>query len=713
MMSESELRQEQQYTAYVQQLLVAAIESSRENAVEHISSIKQLLADAWEELRLKTTALSEQDMQQIAGEVDRYLARKTLNDDLAARYERMLMNPFFARVDFKEDGSDLVEKIVIGLYSLKGSGSELLVHDWRAPVCSLYYDDLPGPVSYESPSGTIKGEMSLKRQYKMEDGKLKYYVNTDVSIEDELLLDILSGATQRRIRQIVATIQTEQNKAIRYGNEKLLSVIGGAGSGKTSVAMHRIAFLMYRYRNKLDAARIMVLSPSNSFSEYISTVLPELGEENAASVTLYKLVSGLIPGKIEKPLAQTEVLLDENNILRRESVRYKSGTEFLNRIRSFVTKWGTEGPEFDDILLDNAPLAGKDELTRMYRRDFDAMKPALRLERIKSVLEGRLERWESTMLVHYREQLRGRYRGKDLENAARFNVSHRLSPVRRQIKQMLTVDASALYAELLDDAPAELYTAARENAAAGIVWWEDAPCMALLMLLMGFITPDKSLRHLVVDEAQDYSACALGMLSAYYPLAHATILGDPKQRTCPAMPPLDAKMWEECFETPGAPLLTLSRCYRSTLNITRLCNAILPDAEQVLPFGREGAMPEIKEVSDEEIVSTVAAMKEAGMESIAIITRTLAEADRISRFVPQAHLLDGSDEDILNDPGDVAVGSYHLMKGLEFDAVITVWPEARLSDGERRRLYTACSRALHRLTLFTTKKMIENLGIIL
>ena len=407
------------------------------------------------------------------------------------------------------------------------------------------------------------------------------------------------------------------------------------------------------------------------------------------------------------------MLLDENNALRRESVRYKSGTEFLSRIRAFVTKWGTEGPEFSDIMLDNAPLAGKDELTRMYRRDFDAMKPAMRIERIKSVLEGRLERWESTMLIHYREQLRGRYRGKDLENAARFNVSHRLSPVRRQIKQMLTVDASALYAELLNDAPAELYTAAKENAAAGIVWWEDAPCMALLMLLMGFVTPDKSLRHLVVDEAQDYSACALGMLNEYYPFAHATILGDPKQRTCPAMPPLDARMWEECFETPGAPLLTLSRCYRSTLNITRLCNAILPDAEQVVPFGREGAMPEIKPVSDKEILKTVAAMKEAGMESIAIITRSLADADRISRFVPQAHLLDGSDEDILNDPGDVAVGSYHLMKGLEFDAVITVWPEARLSDGERRRLYTACSRALHMLTLLTTPKMIENLGIIL
>ena len=713
MMSDSELLQEQQYTARVQQLLVAVIESSRENAHEHISTIKQILADAWEELRMKTTALSEQDMQQLAGEVDRYLARKNLNDNLAARYERMLMNPFFARVDFKENGSDAAEKIVIGLYSLKGAGSDLLVHDWRAPVCSLYYDNLPGPVSYESPSGTISGEMTLKRQYKMEDGKLKYYVNTDVSIEDELLLDILSGATQRRIRQIVATIQTEQNKAIRYGNEKLLSVIGGAGSGKTSVAMHRIAFLMYRYRNKLDASKIMVLSPSNSFSEYISTVLPELGEENAASVTLYKLVSGIIPGKIEKPLAQTEVLLDENNTLRRDSVRFKSGTEFLNRLKDYVKVYGESGPAFEDIALDGSSLARKEELVRLYRRDYGSMLPALRIERIKTVLESRLERWESAMLAHYKEQLRGKYRGKDLENASRFTVSHRLHPVRKQIKQMLDADIAVLYADAMKGAPEELVRAARENAEAGIVWWEDAPCMALLTVLLGFTAPDKALRHLVVDEAQDYSACALGMLNAYYPLAHATILGDPKQRTCPAMPPLDAKMWNECFETPDAPMLELTRCYRSTLGITRLCNAILPDAEQVVPFGREGAMPEVAVESDEAILDTVKRMKEAGMGSIAIITRNLKDADRISRFVPQAHLLDGSDEDILSDPGDVAVGSYHLMKGLEFDAVITVWPEARLSDGERRRLYTACSRALHMLTLFTTEKMIDDLGIIL
>lgn len=713
MMSESELRKEQEYTEKVQQLLLAAIANSSDSSKDHISSIKQLMADAWEELRLKPTALSEQDMQQLAGEVDRYLARKALNDNLVHRYEQMLKNPFFARVDFREEGQSESEKIVIGLYSLKGPGRELLVHDWRAPVCSLYYDELPGEVSYVSPSGTISGYMSLKRQYKMENGKLKFYVNTDVSIEDELLLDILSGATHRRIRQIVSTIQTEQNRAIRFRNERLLSVVGSAGSGKTSVAMHRIAYLMYRYRDKLEAKRILIISPSNSFSEYISNVLPELGEENTAAVTLHKLISTIVPGKVEKPLNQTEALLEESNLLRRKSVRLKSGLEFLAQVEQFCQTYSHTGPEMHDIALEGIQLAEKAELERMYRSDFNRLRSAERIERIRTVLESRLEQWETSLLNQYRELYRAKYRGKDLENASRFAVSHRLAPVRREIRSMLTVNIAALYAECLSGAGEELYRSALENAAAGIVWWEDAPCMALMMLLLGFAKDEKNIRHLVMDEAQDYSACALSMLKHYYPLANVTLLGDPKQRTTPGMPMLDVRMWNECFKLPNAPLIELTRCYRSTLNITRLCNAILPDADQVVPFGREGENPELIPLSDENVIAQVKKYTDMGMGSIAVITRTLAQADRLSRIIPNAHLLDGSDEDILSDPGDIAVGGYQLMKGLEFDAVVAAWPYARLSDGERRRLYTACSRALHRLTLCADEKLITELGIIL
>ncbi|MCR4622459.1 MAG: AAA family ATPase [Clostridiales bacterium] len=711
-MNEKELNQEREYTRMVQSLLLQAIENSKANAREHLSSIKQMLADAWEDLRLKPTALSEQDMQVLSGEVERYLARKAFNDDVARRYEKMLMEPFFARVDFKPDDEDEKRKIVIGLYSLTGAQGDILVHDWRAPVCSLYYDAMPGRARYDSPQGIISGEMSLKRQYRMEDGRLKYYVNTDVNIEDSLLLDILEGATHRHIRQIVSTIQAEQNRAIRFGNEKLLSVVGSAGSGKTSVAMHRIAYLMYRYRDKLEAEKILVLSPSNSFSEYISTVLPELGEENVPSLTMYKLLTGALKCKIEHPLEQNEKLLTPEGYPRRVSVKFKSALDFLERLRNFAVEFSRTGPEFRTLRLDSNVLCEKEEMERMYRVAFVQLKPAQRIERIRNVLESRLEKWEFTLLESYCERLKNQYSGRELDIAARFNVSHRLQPLRQEIKALAKVTVSELYARALSDAPDGLGQIAAENAGNKVVWWEDAPGIMYLSLYLGFTNPERNIRHLVVDEAQDYSSVALAALSLYYPMAHVTLLGDPKQRTTPGMHMLDPETWNACFMTPGAPMLKLTRCYRSTLNITRLCNAILPDGEQVAAFGREGDNPEILPLTDKNVLDAVKDCQDKGYKSVCVVTRTLKQADRLSRLIPQAHLLDGSDEDILSDPGDVAVAGYQLMKGLEFDAVVVAWPSARLTDGERRRLYTACSRALHKLTLCADETLLKELAII-
>lgn len=189
--------------------------------------------------------------------------------------------------------------------------------------------------------------------------------------------------------------------------------------------MHRAAFLMYRHRDHLDAKRIAILSPSNSFSEYISTVLPELGEENAAAVTLNKITSEILGQKVEIPLLQTEALLDESNVLRRESVRYKSGEAFLNCMRGFVAEFARVGPAFEDVALGGNTLVTGAELTRMYRTDYKLLSPALRITRIQTVLDSRLEQWEKSLYAQYEKQLISSYRGKDLEMATRFAVSHR------------------------------------------------------------------------------------------------------------------------------------------------------------------------------------------------------------------------------------------------------------------------------------------------
>ena len=392
-----ELPQEQAYTVRVQQLLLALIEQAQVISSDHLQSIHAIVADAWEELRVKPTALSEEDLEQLSTEVDRFVVRRQFADSLAERSRRMLLNPFFARVDFVEQGETQTEKIVIGLYSLKDEKGELLVHDWRAPVCSLYYDAMPGEAKYASPSGDIWGQLTLKRQYRMENGRLKYYVDTHLSIDDSMLLDILSGATSRHMRQIVATIQAEQNAAIRQENAQVVCVVGGAGSGKTSVAMHRAAYLMYRRRDVLDASKILILSPSTAFSEYVSGVLPELGEENIRARTLREVVEDVLGKKVEKPYRQLEALLDGDSALRRRSVAAKSGAEFMDMLKRFADDFAVYGPAFRDVRLDDQVLIKREELARMYRGELSLLTPAQKLMRMAATLQTRLSGWEERL----------------------------------------------------------------------------------------------------------------------------------------------------------------------------------------------------------------------------------------------------------------------------------------------------------------------------
>jgi len=650
-------------------------------------------------------------MQQLSTEVDHILVRRKLVQDMAERSRRMLMSPFFGRVDFVEAGAEGVEKIVIGLYSLPDEHGNLMVHDWRAPICSLYYDALPGDVSYRAPEGEIVGRMTLKRQYKMENGQLKYYVDTQLNIDDDVLLDILSGAASTHMRQIVSTIQSEQNAAIRCDDGRVVSVVGSAGSGKTSVAMHRAAFLMYRRRDLLDASRIQILSPSTAFSEYISTVLPELGEENIRARTLHAVVEEILGKKVEHPVRQLGRLLTDDVELRTASVGFKCTPEFMHMLRRYADDFAAFGPEFGDVYLDDALLLTRDELRKMYASEFRLLTPAQRLTRMRATLDTRIASWEEKLYKQYEQSFAGKYGGKELVFVAKMAVSQRLQPVRNQLRDMLELRGDQLFKTVMRDAPKPLRDAYEENQAAGITWWEDAVAEAYMLVRLGFAGQDKTVYHLLVDEAQDYSETALALLHAYLPNARVTLLGDPMQRTCPGMPACNPQNWGDCFGMAGAPVFHLSRCYRSSLPIGELCNAILPGGEKLNPFGREGEKPLVAQYSFELLKRKLDEFRAAGHKSIAVITRTQAQADSLSARLDNVYRLDGGEDDLNYESTDNVVACYHLTKGLEFDAVIVVWPDCELTDGERRRIYTACSRALHSAALLGGGKLIQELGI--
>ena len=708
-----DFREEQAYTERVQQLMLAIIEQADKLSGSHSESIRAIIADAWEELRVRPTQLSVQDLEQLSVEVDRFHARREFTHAMAERYRRMLMNPFFARVDFVEQGSNELEKIVIGLYSLEDEKNRLLVHDWRAPVCSLYYDSMPGDVQYESPSGTILGRMTLKRQYRMENGVLKYYVDTQMSIDDHMLLDLLSGSSSHHMRQIVATIQAEQNAAIRSDDAPVVCVVGSAGSGKTSVAMHRAAYLMYRRRDLLDASRIQIVSPSTAFSEYVSNVLPELGEENIRARTMRGIVEKVLGRKLEPLARQLENLSPELAPLRMASVKYKTNIKFLRRLREVADSFAVFGPDFGDVRFDDQVLIHRDELRRMYKNEFSLLTPAQRVERMKATLETRMASWEEKLYKQYEKSFADRYSGRELKFVSKMAVSQRLQGVRAQLRGYTGMNSAELLRDAMKQAPRPLRDAMKENREANLIWWEDAAAEAYLAVRLGFVQPDKSVYHLLVDEAQDYSEVELALLHAYFPNARVTLLGDPMQRTCPGMDACLPENWGECFDVQDAPIFHLTRCYRSTLPITRLCNALLPGGERLNPFGREGEMPMVAQYSEKLLRETLDRLRGEGHQSIAVITRTQAQADSLSARLSNVYRLDGGDADLNYESTDNVVACYHQVKGMEFDAVIVVWPEAELDDGERRRLYTACSRALHSVTLLGGGKLIRELGIVL
>ena len=349
----------------------------------------------------------------------------------------------------------------------------------------------------------------------------------------------------------------------------------------------------------------------------------------------------------------------------------------------------------------------------MYKNEFTLLTPAQRVERMKATLDTRMASWEEKLIRQYEQSYAEKYSGRELTFVARMAASQQLQPVRAQLKKLTSASPWDLECAALKNAPKELRQALEENREANLLWWEDAAAQAYLLVELGFVAPDKTVYHLLVDECQDYSETELALLHAYFPNARVTLLGDPMQRTCPGMPPCVPENWGECFGMADAPVFRLTRCYRSTLPITRLCNALLPGGDRLNPFGREGEMPMVAQYSEQLLKDTLDRLRAEGHASIAVITRTQAQADSLSAKLENVYRLDGGEDDLNYESTDNVVSCYHLVKGMEFDAVIVVWPEAELDDGERRRLYTACSRALHSVTLLAGGKLIRELGIVL
>ncbi|HWR18088.1 MAG TPA: UvrD-helicase domain-containing protein [Clostridia bacterium] len=655
------------------------------------------------------------------------------------KYFKIAQSPYFARIDFKEEGQE-DKPFYIGTFNLIDEKYSILVYDWRAPVSGMFYDFDVGPASYLCPKGTVEGEITRKRQYKIADGKLVYMFDSSLKIDDEMLRQILGRSADSKMKAIVTSIQREQNRAIRNESFQNLIVQGPAGSGKTSVALHRAAYLLYKHKDTVTEKNILILSPNAIFNDYISEVLPELGEENLLSTTFEAFMQGTLRTDLvnERFSDMMEYLYaGKSRPYFKErffSMCFKSSDEFLKRIKAYADCMQNEGTGFFDIKIKDKLIVSAEEQKRLFREEYAFLPLERRLMKLRARIEYLLNPLESARKKEISEMLKEKSKILDRQELlfkSTAIVKSEFKEVRENVERITTYDPLKLYRAFFDHL---VDTADKANRAdmesirsftfealdAKKLYYEDQIALFYLKSAWGGAVKTAAVRFLIADEAQDYTLLQLEILRLLFGHAKLTLLGDPSQTIHPYM--REGVYGEEklfaVFPEGSTLHLQLSKSYRSTLEITRFARRILhrPFIEDSVE--RHGSEPVTVGFKDEaelrqHIVADVQSFTEKGFSSIGILTRTKREAVDVyaymRRKIPLKAVLSGDEEYVR---GTVVMPVY-LAKGLEFDAVIVYnASKENYTPDERLYLYTACTRALHALHVCYVGEMTELLDFI-
>ncbi|MBT2641935.1 UvrD-helicase domain-containing protein [Bacillus sp. ISL-41] len=724
--------------------------SRRKNEVVHIRK------HFWDEVKVNTDTFDD-FLETIIGlrqEAQALSVNQSIHKHSSKRLatlRRMKEIPYFGRIDFTEEGTSAPEKIYIGISSLSDTeGEDFLIYDWRAPISSVYYDYQPGPAKYQTPGGIIEGNLEKKWQYLIRGGVLQSMFDTSLTIGDEILQQVLGKGTDKHMHNIVATIQQEQNRIIRHDRGRLLIVHGAAGSGKTSAAMQRIAFLLYKYRDKLNADQIILFSPNTMFSSYVSNVLPELGEENMLQATFQEYLDHRL-GKefdVENPYEQLEYVLtakgDESYKARVAGIQFKASIQFFEVIHSYRKSLEVSGMVFKSIRFREEPIVTSQQIEdRFYSskgsnsfhsrleklRDWllKQISEAEKLERTKSWVQEEIELLsdEEYHKAHaYLAKKRG-YTGESIhdyeiepEALARLIVRRKFNPLRKMIKAYRFVNIKGIYKQLftgsnqMELVPEEWQGICLSTVTMldeGKLYYEDAtPFLLLKELILGFQI-NSSIKHIVVDEAQDYSPFQFEFLKRLFPAAKMTVLGDFNQAIfAHASEMVDFHTLTSLYGQDKTEVINMTRSYRSTKPIIEFTRSLVPNGGRIIPVERDGERPVLTQVTNHEnlhkcIADKVEQLRGLGNQSVAIICKSAEEsrgAHQSLSSIEGIKIIKSSS--IEYEQGVVVIPSY-LSKGIEFDAVIIYDASENVYADEtlRRVFYTACTRAMHHLQLYS------------
>lgn len=671
---------EKEYLAKTLNVIENKIQENKEKLKNAQAKLKHDISDLSENFYeasgdngdgIATAYVNMTGIENLQNELDKSIKRYTLQKN----------NPYFARIDFKLDGKQKTQNIYIGIGTVTDD-QKLYVADWRAPISSMYYDYNLGQAQFSIDGQPYQGQLTLKRQYKIENGQLLSYFDTDLTINDEILQEVLSHNASSKMKQIVSTIQKEQNKIVRQEKNENILIQGIAGSGKTSIALHRAAYLLYKHRGQIKSSDILILSPNNVFSSYICEVLPQLGEDNLVETTFAQIARS----ELKRPIQSRESMLDEiaQNPKQEQlnEISYKSSFEYLDSLLRFL-----KGPFLETFSPKDLSYVVKEDLENNVETiDFPAEQTKqLFFKTFKGLdLYERINKiaWQYAMVFteerHYTKEqnkaLRDRFK----------NILYKFLPIR---------DIDKIF---------EIFMAREHlkfNKRTSIPYMDKGTYLAIKYFLYGF-EHDFSAKYLIVDEMQDFTPVDIYLFKKLW--------------SCPCIVACDIN---QCIEKNlpteylqltadflGCKLIELNKTYRSTKQIAKFTSSLIGQSNTEY-VNRNGEEPAIYQTSDQ--AQTICELIEnecKKFEHIAIICKCNREAEGIYKKLSK--LINCT---LLNQPEDynnrVLITTCATAKGIEFDAVIipNATSENYKNTIDKNILYVSSTRALHKL-FFTADK---------
>ena len=669
-------KQEKEYLKQIISFLKKVIGNTDASVKDHVDTLAEYKDYIWSNKDI--------DPHEIRSMRESILNHFAMGESVINKHKRLtkiLAIPYFGRIDFLEKKENSkVMPIYIGIHTFYDPESRAtLIHDWRAPVSSMFYDHELGEAGYRSPSGEIKGVISLKRQYRIRGGKMEFMIESALTVHDDILQKELSSNVDDKMKNIVATIQREQNQIIRNEDIRTLIIQGVAGSGKTSIALHRIAYLLYTFRDSISSKDILIISPNKVFSDYISNVLPELGEETVPETSMEQILSGVLEHKYKYQtyFGLVNELLEKPSSSLIDRIAYKASFGFISELDKFILHIENTYFKAADVKLTKyitipAPFIEEQYLRfNRYpiRRRFDAMADYM-LDMLKIQYAFTVTTAGRNLL---KKEIRLMFAGNNDIQVYKDFFKWTNNPGMFKMRKGHTLEYSDL-----------------------------APLAYLHLALEGNGNQPFRVKHLLIDEMQDYSPIQYKVIQKLFP-CRKTVLGDAGQ----SVNPYGSSTAETIQKSlTASEIMKLCKSYRSTFEITDFAQKIHPNAE-LEPVARHGEKPQILQFGSavEElsgIMGLISTYRKSGYKSLGIICKTEQQAremaDMLKSYANDISFLSSQSSAFVQG---IVIISAHMAKGLEFDEVIIPQTDERnyRSEIDKSMLYVAVTRAMHRLTL--------------